>query len=234
MANEFSVINNLFPQNPNFNFGLFSSSNSGKSVQAVTFIKNFNKFYPDRIVSKVIVVSNIYQPLYDEIKKFHKLVFYQNIDEQLLEMIECGYNKNEYTLLFIDDMGTELAKNNVFTKLVTIYSHHRNVCNIVTAHSIHLHSTTHWKTFIKNLHLIAIGSSATQRQAASILFTQIFGVGGAKHCKLALREAENLQKSRYGNNYWFIYINTSSTCDYAHRVFFDPFSSIPLVFVLGE
>jgi len=234
MAGEFRCINNLFPSNPNFNFGLFASSNSGKSIQAVTFIKNFSKFYPQHKVSKVIVVSSIYQPLYDGIKENHALEFHQKIDELLLEKIDAAFNPNEYIILFIDDMGTHLANNNVFTKLVTIYGHHRNVCNIVTAHSIHLHSTTHWRTFIKNLHVIGIGSSATQRHSASILFTQIFGPGGAKHCKLALKEAEKLQKLRYGNNYWFLFVNTSSCCDSDNRIFYDAFSSIPLIFVLGD
>lgn len=232
MANKFDTINGLFPHTPNFNYGLFSSSNSGKSVQAVTFIENYNYFYPHAKVAKVIVVASIYQPLYDKIKELYPFEFATELNQNLLDQIEANFNENEYTILFIDDMGTELAKNKFLTKLVTIFSHHKNVCVIVTAHAIHLHATAEWRTFIKNLHLIAIGNSATQRQAASTLFTHVFGVGGAKQCKLALKEAENLQKARYGNSYWFLYLNLSSTCDSRHRVFFDPFSTVPLIFLL--
>ena len=234
MANTVSVLDNIFPNEPNFNFGLFSASNSGKSLQALAFIKNFYSFYPDCKVSKVIVVSSVYQPLYDKIKESHKMQFHQKVDESLLELIDSIYDPEQYILLFIDDMGTQLAKNDVFTKLVTIYGHHRNVCNIVTSHSIHQHSTPQWRTFIKNLHMIGIGSSPTQRQAAGILFTQIYGPGGTRKCKLALKEAEKLQKSRYGNNYWFVYLNISPTCDSCHRILFDPYSNIPLIFVYPE
>lgn len=234
MAEKISTIDNLLPISPNFNFGLFSSSNSGKSVQAVTFICNFRQFYPNTKVGKVIVVASVYQKLYDKIKDVYDFEFLTSIDQHLLDTIDSSYDPNECTILFIDDMGLQLAKNDIFTKLVTIYSHHRNVCNIVTAHSIYLHSTPEWRTFIKNLHLIAIGNSATQRQSASTLFTQIFGPGGAKHCKMALQEAEHIQKQRYGNSFWFLYLNLSSTCDHLHRVICDPFSDIPLIFVIRD
>ena len=234
MAGQCSFIDNLFPEKPNFNFGLFASTNSGKSVQAVTFICNFNHFYPDYKVSKVIVVSSMYQPLYDKIKKTFPLDFYEKLDENLLETIDSSYDPNKYLIIFIDDMGTSLAKNDVLTRLVTIYGHHRNVCNIVTAHSIHLHSTTQWRTFIKNLHLIGIGSSATQRMATTILFTQIFGPGGAKICNDCIEDCEQVQKERYGNNYWFLYINTSATCQSAHRIFCDPFSNKPIIYTRAK
>jgi len=234
MANQSAIVNGLFPVEPNFNFGLFSSSNSGKTVQAITFIKHFSLFYPHHKVSKVIVVSGMQQPIYDKIKEAHSCIFHNSIDEKLLDLIDSAYNPGEYILVFIDDLGAKLAKNDVFTKLVTVYGHHRNVCNIVTAHSIYSHSTPSWRTFIKNLHLIAIGSSATQRQAACTLFTQIFGTGGANKCQLCIEAAETMQKQRYGNNYWFLYVNTSATCDSAYRIFFDPFSSLPVIFAFSS
>jgi len=223
-------IEGVFPDEPNFNFGLFSASKSGKSTQAVTFINNFHKYYPSTMVKKILIASPRYQKIYDSIYKKYgeKVRYFVDLNNELLEELEENGN-NEVTIIFLDDLGASLAKNDAFLRMITIDTHHYRLCTIVCAHNIYQYNTNQWRTFIRNLHLIGLGNSVAQSQAVGKLFQQIFGPGGARYAREAREEAENIQKKRWDNPFYFLYLNLTPSCYFSHRVFCQPFTTLPIV-----
>lgn len=86
-------INGIMPVDPCFNFGLFSSSNSGKTQQALAFINNFKLFYPLHDVKSVIIISPSWQKSYDSIvKKYGKSQthFFTSFDLRLFDHISTN------------------------------------------------------------------------------------------------------------------------------------------------
>jgi len=225
---DVSVIDSVLPPQPYYNFGLFSASNSGKSLQASTFIQNFNYFYPYYDVKQVIIVSP--HDEYDAIRAHHyPVLYFDKFDERLFEAIEDVPGEQGVTIVWLDDVCTQLANSDAFVNLITVDTHHKRLCTIVCAHNVYQFYTNQWRTFVRNLGLIGLGNSVMQRQATGKLFQQIFGAGGAKKASDALQQAETIERERWDSAYWFLFLNLTPQCRFCDRLFCQPFSNLPVI-----
>jgi len=231
-SDQVQHIAGVMPVQPNFVFGLFSASNSGKSVQALTFINNFDLFYPNVTVRRVVVVAPHFHhssvaEKYGRDRVHHFTTFNNPL---LFQLLRDGQGSEGVTLLLLDDVCNELQRSEEFVRLICVDTHHENICTIVCAHNIYQYPNNNWRTFTRNLNLIGLGNSVMQRQSAGILFQQIFGSGGSKKASVLLADAENIQRQRWDNAYWFLYLNLTPQCCFEHRIFTQPFSNLPIVY----
>jgi len=232
------VSSGLLPPKPYFTFMAVGSSSSGKSRALQTFISNFECFYPNYLVRKLIILAPIWQetsygPLFEKFGR-EKCNYYNDLTEQMIENREEIFgeaNANSVCIVYCDDMASHLSKNISLEHLATTLVTHQKLLFCISAQSLHQSQSSIWRTVLKNVHIMGISNSPRERLSAQILFEQIFGSNGRKIARAVIKEVTKEQKERYNNGYYFIYLSLHADVDDRQRIFYDFMSNQPIIYV---
>lgn len=204
-------------------------SGSGKSMECLKFISNFNDYYPSIRVRKLVIIAPIFHSQYNILKEKYEVVYYSNLDEA---MDEFGVGEtNTVCLILIDDMACQLSHSKNLEKLFTTMTRHNRLNVSLTSQSIFQSSSEIWRSIIKNAHVIILTNSPRERRSVQILFSQLFGNKGLQLAESVIKDCLKENDKRYGNPYFFLYLNLSPDCNPSLQIVYDNLSPEPIVYL---
>ena len=158
-------------------FRLFLSgpSNSGKSFFILKLIKNIDRVFQSGFNSIIYC-----HPFYDTLgKKDEKLMSdlrdtYPSIiiTHEIPKLIELQRLEGP-SLLILDDLITNIVKNESMSHLYSIYSSHCNI-SIITTTQNYFEPGKFSKTIIRNQTIIVLFQTNSDRQSTNIIARQVF------------------------------------------------------------
>lgn len=212
-------------------------SGSGKTTECLRFILHFNDYYPNVCVRSVFIIAPIYHVEYEKIvTQYGKDIvsYFPNFEHAMTELVCDVGTENTVSIVLIDDMACQLTHSKELEKLFTTMTRHNKLNVSLTSQSIFQSSYENWRTVIKNAHVIILSNSPRERRSTQILFSQLFGHRGSTMADCVLQESLNENICRYGNPFFFIYLNLSPDCNPALRIVYDNLSNDPIVFKDGS
>ena len=147
------------------NFGLFGATNSGKSLFLFRLLSEWPFIYCRP--GKIVVFYSVFQPLFaDVIECFEKnrrnntvdveLLFFQGLREDLINDDKFWSNKpNVCDACICDDLNDVCIRSESFSRLMTVYGHHRNIITFFVSQNPFL-TGRFSTTILRNLHYILL------------------------------------------------------------------------------
>lgn len=209
------------------------TTGSGKSTEMIKYLLQFNKFYPNINVRKVIIIAPMFHSAYQPIINMYgrdKCHYFTSLTEDILPLFDEDISPESVCFLVIDDMGVEISKSNLLEKICTTMTRHKYLCVNITFQGLFQFNTPQFKTICRNCSCIVLTNSPRENHSVHILFSHIFGTGGAKKADQVMKQSLEESMKRYNSPYYFIYLNLSTDIDEKLRVIYDMLSDYPLIF----
>ena len=152
---------------------LSGPSQSGKT-EIIRNILKYNHLLMEKKFDIIFYFYKTYQKTYDDIEKSGIKIFFLNSlitnEESLFNLIENYTDKN--ILLIFDDLQNEIEANKeFFTKIWTIYIHHKNISCIAIFHNLF---TKNIRTISLNTHKIILTKNLRDLTQIKVLSQQAF------------------------------------------------------------
>lgn len=232
---EMQTVSSKMVPSPYHNRLYLGCSGSGKTCECLKFLLNFNTFYPDITILKVLIIAPLFHNNYKElVNKYgaEKCTYFETLGDEVLEEIEATViQPKTVTLLLIDDLACSLSKSKILERLFTTMTRHYNLCISLTSQSIFQSNSDIWRTVVKNAHVIILTNTPRERRSIHTLFCQLFGKTGGNMADFVIERASVENFNRYSNHYYFIYLNLSTDCHPMLRIVYDTLSEFPIAFV---
>lgn len=164
---------------------LSGPSGSGKTFFVYNLIKNHNILFKQKF-TKIIFLYHIYQEIYDKIKKECQIPidFIQNSE---IDFENFMLNSNVDNNLIIIDDQILVSDINIFTKLFTIWTRHKNISTIFITQKLFINNEN-YRIISDNADYIILFSNPRNLTSISILGSQILP-GDTKIFKTIYHEA---------------------------------------------
>ena len=121
---------------------------------------------------KIIFCYDVWQPVYDEMQNLQDINFVQGVPTtEILTTVDSS----SHTLLILDDLQHDIAKNKTCEKLLTQLSHHANITVIYVLQNLYYPGI---KTLTLNTHYNVLFQNLRDVMQISILSRQL-GMGNA-------------------------------------------------------
>lgn len=210
------------------------NSQTGKTSEMMKYLINFDKFYPEIDVRKVIVIAPMMHQIYSNLEskygsdKFH---FFNELNSEIVQLFDENLipNKN-ICLVVVDDLACDLAKSTLMEKIVTTMVSHKYLCLCLTFQGLFQFNTPQFKTICRNASTVVITNSPRERRSIEILFGQLFGKSAYKKADYVLKQCAMENLKRYNSPYYFLYLNLSPDIDEKLRIVYDYLSDYPIIF----
>ena len=152
---------------------LSGPSQSGKT-EIIRNILKYNHLLMEKKFDIIFYFYKTYQKTYDDIEKSGIKIFFLNSlitnEESLFNLIENYTDKN--ILLIFDDLQNEIEANKeFFSKIWTIYIHHKNISCIAIFHNLF---TKNIRTISLNTHKIILTKNLRDLTQIKVLSQQAF------------------------------------------------------------
>ena len=230
-----SIVGNYVPYSPYHNRIYFGQSGSGKTKHFVQWVVDFNKFYPDIKVQKVILIAPNFLEDYEPIwQKYPDICqYFDTFDEKVLENVE-NIEKNKICIFIIDDLACNLNKSTLLEKMFTTMTRHKRLHLIFACQSLFASNSEVFRSITKNAHSIILMNSPRERHSIHNLFRQIFGKQTSNFADFVLDQALLENKRRYNNPYYNVCLNTTPNCDENCKITSDILSDYPIVYIKSK
>ena len=181
------------------------ASGHGKTFFCLNLIKNHKEMFPDQEITNFVICYNEWQPEYSSvrphvptIKFIHGLISREELDK-------FGQDR-KFTLIFFDDLMTQLSHSATFLDSVLCFSHHKRINLIFSLHNI-FYQGKYSRTLALNTKYITLFTSRRDVHQMQTLATQIWGSTGSK----AILEA--FQDAKRSSTYAYLLIDLSPHMD---------------------
>lgn len=153
-------------------------SGSGKTTFIVNCIKNKERIFNNDVPRSVHYFYGVYQTLFDKLESDYGVTLHYGIPtEECLNNITETASNGDSTLIIIDDLMEEVAKEPTVCRLFTQGCHHRNLSTFFLTQNLYF-GGKYGTTLSRNSHYYIFTKSPGNNKAISILANQLFSPKG--------------------------------------------------------